>query len=118
MGGPCPISKGGGQEHPESITGEKPQPRVPRIRLLRKEGPNVEQYRQPNGDKTCHGDYEKTDFEEGQRREEYGGWICARRGGAIERKREHPVARVYKSHGRRPTRIPKDTYRLPIYCRQ
>merc|ERR1712183_960983 len=75
--GPCPISKGGGQEHPESITGEKPQPRVPRIRLLREEGPNVEQYRQPNGDKTYHGDYEKTDLEEGQRREEYGGWTGA-----------------------------------------
>merc|ERR1712183_730092 len=89
MGGPCPISKGGGQEHPESITGEKPQPRVPRIRL------------QPNGDKICHGDYEKTDLEEGQRREEYGGWTSARRGGAIERKSKHPVARVYRSHGRR-----------------
>ena len=42
-----------------------------------------------------------SDLEEGQRREEYGGWTSARREGTIERKSKHPVARVCRSHGRR-----------------
>merc|ERR1719221_753878 len=52
--GPCPISKGGGWEHPESITGEMPQPRVPRVRKALHR--NIERKRRTLHNRQLNGD--------------------------------------------------------------
>merc|ERR1712183_106356 len=98
--GPCPISKGGGQEHPEWSPGKSHNQGCQEFNCSEKRGPMLDNTSNLMGTRPIM-ETTNSDLEEGQRREEYGGWTSARRGGAIERKSKHPVARVCRSHGRR-----------------